>query len=323
MISFIIIGKNEGWKITNCLKSIFLTILNNNLEHFEVLYIDSKSTDDSIERVLNFPDVKIFKINGKSNAAIARNIGALESKGDFLFFIDGDMEIFPEVFNLLYTNEKGLLYEYCSGDFINYYYDQQGNYLNKTKQYNLARNIYQEITGGLFLIKREIWYDFNGMRNIFRISEDLDFGLRLSKKNIKLLRIKEVLAIHHTIDYEEKNKFLLNLKKGTFLYRGLLYKKNICNITIYKLYIKKEISLFYLCYSAISYIVIGNYWLFLFYPVLLSARSIYNKKESFSKILLFAFKYLIYDLNTILSLMFFWPKNQKQPSYSAIKSISD
>ena len=86
MISFVIFGHNEGWKLTNCLKSVFLTIKYNGLTMYEVIYIDSKSTDDSIERAKKFKEVKIYKLTADYNSAIARNIGSQKSIGEVLFF---------------------------------------------------------------------------------------------------------------------------------------------------------------------------------------------------------------------------------------------
>ena len=106
MISFIVIGRNEGWKLTKCFESIYDTINYNKLINYEIIYVDSASTDDSIDRAKNFNEVKIYIITGKFNAAIARNIGAKEAKGDVFFFIDGDMEILPDFLPLVY-NENG------------------------------------------------------------------------------------------------------------------------------------------------------------------------------------------------------------------------
>ena len=116
MISFIIIGKNEGWKITKCIESIFNTIALNNISNHEIIYVDSESIDDSIERVQFFDSVKIFQIRGDVNAAIARNIGAKEAKGDVLFFIDGDMEIIPGFLESVYINGKILSRDFISGN---------------------------------------------------------------------------------------------------------------------------------------------------------------------------------------------------------------
>ena len=89
MISFIIIGRNEGWKLKKCILSVITTIQVNKLQKYDIIYVDSKSSDNSIEIAKEFKQVKVYKITGDTNAAIARNIGASEAKGEYFFFIDG------------------------------------------------------------------------------------------------------------------------------------------------------------------------------------------------------------------------------------------
>ena len=76
MIGFIIIGKNEGQKLVRCINSIVKTVEENNIGDYDIIYVDSKSTDNSIELVKGLNEkVKIFRVTGKSSPAIGRNIG--------------------------------------------------------------------------------------------------------------------------------------------------------------------------------------------------------------------------------------------------------
>ena len=61
MIGFIIIGKNEGHKLVRCINSIKKTIDENNIGDYEIIYVDSKSTDNSIELVEKF-NVQLMNI---------------------------------------------------------------------------------------------------------------------------------------------------------------------------------------------------------------------------------------------------------------------
>ena len=135
MISFIIIGRNEGWKLTKCLASVFETIDHNKLTSWEVIYVDSNSADDSIDRAKAFVKTKIFKITGFYNAAIARNIGVEESVGETLFFIDGDMEIRPDFLPLVYNEKDGLKHSFVSGQLKNFNYVAKSILINNTWQY--------------------------------------------------------------------------------------------------------------------------------------------------------------------------------------------
>ena len=82
MISYIIIGHNEGWKLDLCISSIFRTINENPSIGAEIIYVDSNSGDNSIEIAKKYSEVRIFRIKGDYNAPIARNTGASASKGE-------------------------------------------------------------------------------------------------------------------------------------------------------------------------------------------------------------------------------------------------
>ena len=116
MISFIIIGKNEGWRLQKCLQSISYVVEQDAIANYEIIYVDSQSTDNSIELAKQY-GAKAFLITGECNAAIARNIGAKEAIGDILFFIDGDMELFPGFLPNVFTHDGRLEYPFISGIF--------------------------------------------------------------------------------------------------------------------------------------------------------------------------------------------------------------
>jgi len=123
MISFIIIGKNEGWKLLKSIESVFKAIEINKIKNSEVIYVDSKSTDNTLNAIKKYKNLKIVLIEGETNAAVARNIGFKESANQNLVFIDGDMEIKSDFLPLILDNNNNLKYPFCSGNWINYNYD--------------------------------------------------------------------------------------------------------------------------------------------------------------------------------------------------------
>ena len=76
MISFIVIGKNEGWKLKLCFDSIQKVVLLDQIKNYEVIYVDSRSSDDSIALAKTYPKTRVFLVTGECNAGVGRNIGA-------------------------------------------------------------------------------------------------------------------------------------------------------------------------------------------------------------------------------------------------------
>lgn len=147
MISFIVIGRNEEKNIKLCLTSIFNTIKFNNFKKYEVIYVDSNSSDCTIKIVKQFEDVKIIKIINIYNAAIARNLGANNTKGDLFFYIDGDMELNPKFLSYVYNNHRGLIDDFVTGSVIDVYLEKDLPFKNVKK---VLRDEDSYAFGGIF-----------------------------------------------------------------------------------------------------------------------------------------------------------------------------
>lgn len=259
MISFIVIGRNEGWKLTKSIQSILDTIEYNDLLSFEIIYVDSDSSDDSIERVKKFNDVIIFKLTGDLNAGIARNVGAQNSKGDVLFFIDGDMEIQPKFLSLVYSIKNGLIHDFVSGNWINYYYNFSDKLLRKDNYKEMEVDVYEKVTGGFFLINKMSWNLVGGIDEKFKISEDIDIGMRLAKKGIFLLRKKEIGVIHHTIDYFDKKRMWKDFWTMNHIYgRSYLYRNHMLNRHMYHRLLRMDYTLLLLIISILILLTLPN-----------------------------------------------------------------
>ncbi|HIU16344.1 MAG TPA: glycosyltransferase [Candidatus Ventricola intestinavium] len=92
MISVIVIGKNEGERLTACLESVQEAL--SVLAH-EVLYVDSCSTDDSMARAKAMGARCYLLAQTRTTAGLGRFVGAREARGEYLLFLDGDMRLCP------------------------------------------------------------------------------------------------------------------------------------------------------------------------------------------------------------------------------------
>ena len=87
------------------IKSAYLLLLEQNVEDFEIIFVDNNSTDDSVKIIENIVNedwrVSLFfeKIQG---AASARNKGLEKAKGEFIYFFDVDDQLFDSAINSLY-----------------------------------------------------------------------------------------------------------------------------------------------------------------------------------------------------------------------------
>lgn len=321
MISFIIIGRNIGLTAEICFNSLFHSVQYAALTDYEILYIDSSSTDKTLDIVKRYPTVQVFRIEENYNAAAARNVGAQEAKGDYLIFLDGDMELQPEFLKSRLLDPLGKpKYDYVSGDLINYFYTNDtfqfitqapyfGNLLSEEKT--------ESVVGGLFAITKKTFHSVRGMNTYYRMCEDYDFGLRLSQNNILLKRLNGVFVNHHTVSYVDVNRMKGMMRKGDFLFVGLLNREHLLNPHFWKVFIRNSyscISLFLcLCLTPFT----GPLSI-LPYLMLLSAKSIFQRTSVNHSFFNYILYFLLRDIQELAGTFFFFPKKNKVIIYKPI-----
>lgn len=302
MISFIIIGKNEGWRLEKCLQSIVMIVDKDHISDYEIIYVDSRSTDDSLEVAKNHGS-RVFLIEGECNAAIARNIGAKEAQGDILFFIDGDMELFPSFLPKVLKEDGTLEYPFLSGIFNDIIHNNNWQYLHTSRRHKLKEgepDLIQSITGGLFLIESSLWHKVKGMDIKLKLGEDYDLGLRLSKIGIPLRRKSILLANHYMRQYNVREDYVSNVK-----YTALLLRKHWSNIDYLKLFVAQQYTMLALVLSLMIMVSVSA-WGGLLYLLAVIYKNI-KQHNSWQRY----WQPIARDVVILWAIFFFWPQKHK------------
>lgn len=87
-LSIVVIGRNEGERLANCLRSVHAA--NTGGHAFELIYVDSDSTDGSPERARTLGATVLSVNPTRPAAASGRNAGWRAAGGDYVLFLDGD-----------------------------------------------------------------------------------------------------------------------------------------------------------------------------------------------------------------------------------------
>jgi glycosyltransferase involved in cell wall biosynthesis len=90
-LSIVIIGRNEGDRLTSCLQSVAVIRAES-----ELIYVDSASTDGSAQLAANFGAEAIVLHGGTQTAARARNTGWHRARAPLILFLDGDTILNPD-----------------------------------------------------------------------------------------------------------------------------------------------------------------------------------------------------------------------------------
>lgn len=307
MVSFIVIGRNEGWRLEKCFKGIYAFVEAEEIKDYEVIYVDSKSTDESVELSKQQGNAKTILITGECNAAVARNIGAKEASGDILFFIDGDMELVPGFWSGV-VNEGKMVYPFVSGIEKDVLHDNDWNYVETQVRRNLndGKDYYEVTTGGLFMIDAELWRKVGGMDNRFKRSQDQDLGFRVYKYGYKLLRKSQIWVNHYTRYYQVRKDYLT-----TFKYQAMLTRKHFFNLPAQLFLFGPNYPSWTLALSLLLMLVTRTLWPLLLYLCVLAYRALrtYKKNKYHFNPIATCMTQIKLDVSFICFFFVFWPKD--------------
>jgi glycosyltransferase involved in cell wall biosynthesis len=309
MISFIVIGRNIERTIALCVESIFRFVKSNAIEQYEVIYVDSNSSDRSVQIAKEYP-IRVFVVSGDVNAAIGRNVGAKNAKYDILFFIDGDMELSPEFYQyVINKDEQKLVYPFINGCLIHKFYDGSFTYLYTFEEPIPATTSFRNVTGGMMLIEKKLWNSVNGMDERLIRNQDLDLGFRLAKSGFPALWDNHVFAIHHTVNYSDKSRAIQFIFSKALFSPGLLMRKHL----LYPAYLnrhKRDVLYVSMLIAALIFLFINktvSATIIFLYLFIHAIRSLKKKKGGAKFLNSWLFK-IFWDFYSLLGLLFYYPK---------------
>lgn len=204
MVSIIITTKNEDAVIGNLIKSI----LKQTYQRYEILLVDNNSNDNTLAVAKKFKKVKVFQYGPERSAQ--RNFGAKKARGDYLFFLDADMELTPNVLDDCVRKIEGQ-------KVTEIVVPEQSKWINfwgKVKAFE--RSFYSEkgdpVTDAARFFSKEIFNKVGGYDESITGPEDWDLPDRIREAGFRVGRSTEIIY-HH-----EQNLSLVTLFKKKFYY---------------------------------------------------------------------------------------------------------
>jgi glycosyltransferase involved in cell wall biosynthesis len=273
------------------------------MSSFEVIYIDSNSFDNSIEKAKSYTAVNIYKLIGAYNAAIARNVGANFSNGSVLFFIDADMAI-----NRSFLCEAWKKYDLSRSAIT-------GNVILICGEVTINKGDWFSL-----IIGKSIWNSLKGMKSKYRKAQDLEFFFRLNRKKIVLQRIDSTIATHYSKNWVSAEEMLRCLFRGDSLYRGVLYRDYLFSPRLWKFVARNEYtSLLFISLLVLIVCGVASPLFSIAYFVVLILRVAVKKNLNSLDFLLRIVYYFLRDISVYFGFLFFYPSNKKNIQYEKIQ----
>jgi len=93
-LSIVLITKNQAWNISRLIESVLQAT--SSFPSREIILVDSNSTDETVEFASRYP-INIVRLGSgqRLSPAAGRYIGYKRTRGEFVLFLDGDMELLP------------------------------------------------------------------------------------------------------------------------------------------------------------------------------------------------------------------------------------
>jgi GT2 family glycosyltransferase len=170
-------------------------------ENIEIIVVDNGSSDNSVELTkINFPDIKIIKLDKNYGCPGGRNLGIPHCNGEFIFYLDNDgvlhEKAIENAYNTITKNPTcgiltGIVYDFKTP------MDIDANCKIKSKK-NYDTNLFQ---GGICLHKKEI-YDLIGYYpdHFMYGAEEHFLSLKMFDTNFKILKDESVILWHKQSD---------------------------------------------------------------------------------------------------------------------------
>ncbi len=196
-ISVIIPNYNGGATIGKCLEAALASAY----ENFEVIVVDDCSSDNSVEIIGKFP-CRLVRLEEHAGAARARNAGALNSRGDILFFTDADCLLAPDTLSVAerMISERGHR-AIVGGAYTQRPYDKdffstfQSVFVNYSEMKRLENPDY--IASHAMAIDARTFRDSGGFPEAFLpILEDVEFSHRLRRSGCKMVMAPDIVVRH-------------------------------------------------------------------------------------------------------------------------------
>ncbi|MBI4698721.1 MAG: glycosyltransferase family 2 protein [Nitrospirae bacterium] len=285
LISVIIPNYNKASTIGQCLEAVFSSAYRN----FEVIVVDDCSEDNSLEIIGQFP-CRLVSLKTHSGASKARNIGAKNSSGSYLFFIDADCVLLKDTLSIvgstLSATEADVV---IGGTYTRLPYDKgffnafQSVFVNYSETKNIDGPDY--IAAHAMIIHKQAFIKSGGFSEDFLpIMEDVEFSHRLRRSGLRLI-MNPAIQVGHIFNFSLYRSIKNAARKSRY---WAIYSLNNKDILVDSGTASREFKINILSYGAILAFfilwILFHKFLFLF-----SATAIFALNAFISRKLLRAF----------------------------------
>lgn len=216
-VSVIIPVYNSSKYLKECIDSV----LNQSYKNLEVIIIDDKSSDNSLDIINSYKDkrIKLISLDKNSGVSVARNIGIDKSSGDYITFIDSD-----DYWDLDKIKKQVDFIE--KNNYVFIYSDYRFLKNNKFHNVHVPKSIvYKEALGNTTIFTSTVMFNMKYLdkKDIYmplvKRGQDSLCWWRVLKSGITAYGMNDVLATYRVGDSSLSSNKIIALKRTWNLYK--------------------------------------------------------------------------------------------------------
>jgi len=174
LVSVIIPTRNSEGTIGDCLKSIISQLH----KPIEIIVVDSFSTDSTVEIAKTLGATVLPHDDGRS---AQKNWRAKFAKGDYLYFVDSDFKLEPNVISSCLEAIEG-----ADGVVIRNQDIPTGSRLSQLIASRRRILSYDPLNVAVRFVKREVFYGLGGFDQELYVAQDTEFHRRFLERGFKM-----------------------------------------------------------------------------------------------------------------------------------------
>lgn len=193
-ISLVVIGRNSSPLLSTIYRRTSMATISGYCN--DLIYVDSASTDDSAALMQDL-GFRVYRLGSRGvlSAAAGRWLGAIQARGDYVLFLDSDMELATPAClpRKVATISRGL-HDGLVGRVVDV--TPSGSRRPRVRKCSASREAYS--FGGFVLLRKKVLLDAGNWNPSMIANEEVELHARLRKLGARIRYDHDFEAFHHT-----------------------------------------------------------------------------------------------------------------------------
>ena len=212
------------------LKEVLDSINNQSYKNYEIIIVDSESTDNTLNIIKDY-DCKLIKIRKSDfNYSYASNVGASNSSGDLLCYLSGHsvpvksnyLELINDTFqNELVAGCYGEVKALSDGGIAEKLFNNLGYIKCKLRGIEIDKDIHPGILScSNACIRKSIWLKHHFVEELGKGGEDVEMAYYMLSRKLYVVKNPDILVYHS--HGSSIKKFMKEMQNWKSLYNDVL-----------------------------------------------------------------------------------------------------